>query len=180
MRNCCMETRVCAASATPTPVSSNPTEPRLALNSCGGSPVPGSERLRNGKAAGSTSRERRSSKAHRSLTGASAFAMDRLPELRAAERCRSGRTGRSRKPLSSQGDRGFESLSLRHFLCALRKISSPNMPLRTPPVTRPRWRSHSLSNHGVAPDGRPIWLEPPHSGGQIGRDDRFGGWRLVA
>ena len=29
------------------------------------------------------------------------------------ERCRSGRTGRSRKPLSSHGDRGFESLSLR-------------------------------------------------------------------
>lgn len=31
-----------------------------------------------------------------------------------AERCRSGRTGRSRKPLSAQAFRGFESLSLRH------------------------------------------------------------------
>ena len=32
-----------------------------------------------------------------------------------AERCRSGRTGRSRKPLSAQAFRGFESLSLRHL-----------------------------------------------------------------
>jgi hypothetical protein len=32
----------------------------------------------------------------------------------ATERCRSGRTGRSRKPLSLYGDPGFESLSLRH------------------------------------------------------------------
>ena len=31
-----------------------------------------------------------------------------------AERCRSGRTGRSRKPLSLHGFPGFESLSLRH------------------------------------------------------------------
>ena len=38
------------------------------------------------------------------------------PYLRsAAERCRSGRTGRSRKPLSLYGDPGFESLSLRHL-----------------------------------------------------------------
>ncbi len=32
-----------------------------------------------------------------------------------AERCRSGRTGRSRKPLFLHGNPGFESLSLRHF-----------------------------------------------------------------
>ena len=31
-----------------------------------------------------------------------------------AERCRSGRTGRSRKPLRVQAFPGFESLSLRH------------------------------------------------------------------
>ena|GEM_PF-7112017 len=31
-----------------------------------------------------------------------------------AERCRSGRTGRSRKPLCAQAYRGFESLPLRH------------------------------------------------------------------
>jgi hypothetical protein len=31
------------------------------------------------------------------------------------ERCRSGRTGRSRKPLSAQAFRGFESLSLRQL-----------------------------------------------------------------
>ena len=30
------------------------------------------------------------------------------------ERCESGRFGRSRKPLSSQGDRGFKSHPLRH------------------------------------------------------------------
>ncbi len=30
------------------------------------------------------------------------------------ESCQSGRMGRSRKPLSSQGDQGFESLTLRH------------------------------------------------------------------
>ena len=35
----------------------------------------------------------------------------------AAERCRSGRTGRSRKPLCSHEYRGFESLPLRHFGC---------------------------------------------------------------
>ena len=33
----------------------------------------------------------------------------------ASERCRSGRTGRSRKPLTLHGVPGFESLSLRHF-----------------------------------------------------------------
>ena len=33
-----------------------------------------------------------------------------------AERCRSGRTGRSRKPLWGQLHPGFESLSLRHFI----------------------------------------------------------------
>ena len=33
-----------------------------------------------------------------------------------AERCRSGRTGRSRKPLWVQAHPGFESLSLRHFV----------------------------------------------------------------
>ena len=33
-----------------------------------------------------------------------------------AERCRSGRTGRFRKPLDPIGSRGFESLPLRHFL----------------------------------------------------------------
>lgn len=33
-----------------------------------------------------------------------------------AERCRSGRTGRSRKPLCAQAYRGFESHPLRHFL----------------------------------------------------------------
>ena len=33
-----------------------------------------------------------------------------------AERCRSGRTGRSRKPLWAQVHPGFESLSLRHLL----------------------------------------------------------------
>ena len=32
-----------------------------------------------------------------------------------AERCRSGRTGRSRKPLCLYGYRGFESLPLRHY-----------------------------------------------------------------
>ena len=32
-----------------------------------------------------------------------------------AERCRSGRTGRSRKPLFLHGNPGFESLSLRHY-----------------------------------------------------------------
>lgn len=37
------------------------------------------------------------------------------PPPKSAERCRSGRTGRSRKPLSLQGFRGFESHPLRHF-----------------------------------------------------------------
>ncbi len=36
-----------------------------------------------------------------------------------AERCRSGRTGRSRKPLCSREHPGFESLSLRHFQLTL-------------------------------------------------------------
>ena len=36
-----------------------------------------------------------------------------------AERCRSGRTGRSRKPLSAQAFRGFESLPLRQLSCYL-------------------------------------------------------------
>ena len=44
----------------------------------------------------------------------------RFPLTRAtqtpAERCRSGRTGRSRKPLRVQALPGFESLSLRHFM----------------------------------------------------------------
>ena len=39
----------------------------------------------------------------------------RPPDHRAAERCRSGRTGRSRKPLWAQVHPGFESLSLRHL-----------------------------------------------------------------
>ncbi|MEM8790855.1 MAG: site-specific integrase, partial [Pseudomonadota bacterium] len=47
-------------------------------------------------------------------------------------------------------------------------------------VTRPRQRSHSLCKHGAAPGGRLIWLEPPHIGGQISRDNRFWGWGLVA
>ena len=38
--------------------------------------------------------------------------LERLHHI-CAERCRSGRTGRSRKPLSLQGFPGFESLSLR-------------------------------------------------------------------
>ncbi|MEM8777032.1 MAG: hypothetical protein AAGF53_18525, partial [Pseudomonadota bacterium] len=45
-------------------------------------------------------------------------------------------------------------------------------------VTRPRQRSHSLCKHGAAPGGRLIWLEPPHIGGQISRDNRFWGWGL--
>ena len=40
------------------------------------------------------------------------------------ERCRSGRTGRSRKPLWVQAYPGFESLSLRQF------IKSPTVPLQ--------------------------------------------------
>ena len=40
-----------------------------------------------------------------------------------AERCRSGRTGRSRKPLSLYGFRGFESLPLRQLSLALRRLS---------------------------------------------------------
>lgn len=47
-------------------------------------------------------------------------------------------------------------------------------------LTRPPWCSHMLGNHGVRLDGRPIWPEPPHSEGQIGRYDRLGGWRLAA
>ena len=47
-------------------------------------------------------------------------------------------------------------------------------------VTRPRWRSQLLCNHGVPLDGRPIWPEPPHSGGQIGRNDCLrGGWLVT-
>src|SRR6056297_3822191 len=38
----------------------------------------------------------------------------RIPQT-PAERCRSGRTGRSRKPLILHGIPGFESLSLRHY-----------------------------------------------------------------
>ena len=41
-----------------------------------------------------------------------ALARPRIPH---AERCRSGRSGRSRKPLSAQAFRGFESLPLRHL-----------------------------------------------------------------
>ena len=41
-----------------------------------------------------------------------------------AERCRSGRTGRSRKPLSLYGDPGFESLSLRHTVLSRQLIST--------------------------------------------------------
>ncbi len=37
-----------------------------------------------------------------------------IPPETPAERCRSGRTGRSRKPLWVQAHPGFESLSLRH------------------------------------------------------------------
>ncbi len=39
-----------------------------------------------------------------------------------AERCRSGRTGRSRKPLWVQAHPGFESLSLRHYTLNLLQI----------------------------------------------------------
>jgi hypothetical protein len=47
-----------------------------------------------------------------------------------AERCRSGRTGRSRKPLCAQAYRGFESLPLRHpppksQLCVLSAAKAP-------------------------------------------------------
>ena len=41
-----------------------------------------------------------------------------------AERCRSGRTGRSRKPLSLHGFRGFESHPLRHFHVILALLPS--------------------------------------------------------
>lgn len=39
-----------------------------------------------------------------------------IPPTQTAERCRSGRTGRSRKPLTLHGVPGFESLSLRQNL----------------------------------------------------------------
>ena len=49
------------------------------------------------------------------LTGpAGGSTVCRLPRPR-AERCRSGRTGRFRKPVYAQGYPGFESLPLRHF-----------------------------------------------------------------
>ena len=47
-------------------------------------------------------------------------------------------------------------------------------------MTSPRWRSHLLRNHGVAPDGSLIWPEPPQGRGQMSRGDRFWGWGLVA
>ena len=47
-------------------------------------------------------------------------------------------------------------------------------------LTRPRWRSRSFCKRGVAPGGRLIWPEPPHSGDQINLDNRFWGWGVVA
>ncbi len=48
-------------------------------------------------------------------TGCASFEIRlNAPHQTPAERCRSGRTGRSRKPLSLYGFPGFESLSLRH------------------------------------------------------------------
>ena len=41
---------------------------------------------------------------------------------RPQERCRSGRTGRSRKPLCLHGHPGFESLSLRQQVCGCRQL----------------------------------------------------------
>src|SRR6056297_1332094 len=54
-----------------------------------------------------------------------------------AERCRSGRTGRSRKPLILHGIPGFESLSLRH-------ITLVSVTDRAP---RPSGRGGVLSHH---------------------------------
>lgn len=42
-----------------------------------------------------------------------------------SERCRSGRTGRSRKPLGAQASPGFESLPLRHSATEKRLFATP-------------------------------------------------------
>ena len=44
-------------------------------------------------------------------------------------------------------------------------------------VPKPRWRSRVLCNREIASNVRLIWLEPPHSGSQIGRADGFWRWR---
>ena len=49
-----------------------------------------------------------------------------LPVL--TERCRSGRTGRFRKPVNVQTFRGFESLPLRHKVPITRQLRSPWKP----------------------------------------------------
>ena len=70
---------------------------------------------------------------HRSTTLDIEPADPRCPDAPSAERCRSGRTGRSRKPLSWQQFPGFESLSLRH---QVRRVRAGAASLQAPPFFR--------------------------------------------
>lgn len=47
-------------------------------------------------------------------------------------------------------------------------------------LTSPRWRNQALYHHRVASEGRPIWTEPAHGGGHVGRGNCLWGRGLVA
>ena len=90
-----------------------------------------------------------------------------------AERCRSGRTGRSRKPLCPYGYRGFESLPLRHIAvrCDLKRsqaalgflgfsVWKPFGSTGIAPTPRPGACEY-------APDRAPTWIDGEGGGRSV-------------